>query len=125
VEQDGLKVSYGSDAALPVPSGQGVTLLDIIWNSEGPEGVTPRFRFLAPAIARSGGSVSYELAEMDLQHLCDEFVLAALGENGPLPATVLLTLADRAIEFGVSDPDSTQYTEMFRLDGTTCIREVF
>ncbi len=120
-----LDITTGDGAALDVPSQQGVTLIDIIWNSEGPEGPAPRFRFLAPAIARQGGTVPFAVAEADLQHLCEGFVLNALAERGLAAPLVLLTLADRAVEFGVTDPDATQYVDAFSLDGTTCIREVF
>jgi Family of unknown function (DUF6497) len=124
VEQD-LDISVGDGAAIAVPSGQFVTLLDIIWNSEGPEGPAPRFRFVAPAISRDGGTISYDAAEVDLQHLCEGFALAKLVERGLDAPLVLLAIADRAVEFGVPDPEATQYVDAFRIEGTTCVREIF
>ncbi len=124
MEQE-LDITLGDDTAIAVPSGQAVTLLDIIWNSIGPEGAAPRFRFVAPAIARAGGSVAYEAAEGDLQHLCESFALAKLAEKGIAAPLVLLAMADRAVEFGVSDPEATQYFETFSINGATCIREIF
>jgi Family of unknown function (DUF6497) len=125
VEDLALDITLGDGAAVAVPSGQSVTLLDIIWNSEGPEGPAPRFRFVAPAIARDGGSISYDAAEADLQHLCEGFVMAQLAERGLDAPLVLLAMADRAVEFGIPDPEATQYVDAFRIEGTTCIREIF
>lgn len=129
METDALDITLGEavdgGAAIAVPSGQAVTLLDIIWNSMGPEGPAPRFRFLAPAIARDGGSIDFDLAEADLQHLCEGFALAQLAQRGVVAPLVLLTLADRVVEFGVPDPEATQYVGAFRIEGTTCISEIF
>lgn len=120
-----LDITLGDGAAIAVPSGQSVSLLDIIWNSEGPDGPAPRFRFVAPAIARDGGSIGYDAAEADLQHLCDSFAMAKLAERGLNAPLVLLAMADRAVEFGVPDPMATQYVDAFRIEGTTCVREIF
>lgn len=124
MEQE-LDITLGDGAAIAVPSNQAVTLLDIIWNSTGPEGPAPRFRFVAPAIAREGGSMTFEAAEADLQHLCENFALPKLAEKGISAPMVLLSLADRAVEFGISDPEATQYFEAFSIDGSTCSREIF
>ena len=124
MEQE-LDITLGDGAAIAVPSNQAVTLLDIIWNSTGPEGPAPRFRFVAPTIAREGGSMTFEVAEADLQHLCENFALAKLAEKGISAPMVLLSMADRAVEFGVSDPETTQYFEAFSIDGSTCSREIF
>ncbi len=120
-----LDITLGDDAVLVVPSGQAVTLLDIIWNSQGPEGPAPRFRFVAPAIARAGGSVSFAAAEADMLHLCQTFALAKLAEKGLTAPLVLVSIADRAVEFGMPDEAATQYFETFSIQGTTCTRELF
>ena len=125
MEQENLDVTVGDGAAIAVPSGQAVTLLDIIWNSQGPEGPAPRFRFVAPAIAKNGGTVSYEATEADLVDLCQSYVIAALAEKGLAAPLVLVSIADRAVEFGVSDPEATQYFETFSIDGSTCGREIY
>ena len=44
------------DAAIPVPSGQDVRFLDLIRSEPGPDGLTLRFRFIAPAISSSEAS---------------------------------------------------------------------
>lgn len=120
-----LDITQGDGAALAVPSGQLVQLLDIIWNSEGPDGPTPRFRFVAPAIARMGGSVGFETVEADLQYLCETFGLEQLSQRGLMPALVLMSISDRAVAFGESNPDVTQYFDAFTIEGQSCIREYF
>jgi|LauGreSuBDMM15SN_2_FD.fasta_scaffold32996_1 hypothetical protein len=125
MDQENFDITQGSDAVIAVPSGQAVTLLDIIWNSIGPEGPAPRFRFVAPAIAKLSGSVSYEVTEADLVALCQSYVIGKLAEKGVAAPFVLVSFADRAVEFGVSDPEATQYFEVFSINGSTCSREIF
>ena len=129
MEQESFEITAGSAALISVPSGQEVRLLDIIWNSEGPDGPAPRFRFVAPAISRQGGRVGFAGAEADLQHLCQAFALEQLLLKGDAPPLILVSIADREVPFGTSDPEATQYFEAFTLQpsagGTTCIREIF
>jgi hypothetical protein len=125
VNLETLDITLGEEIAIAVPSQQSVTLLDIIWNSEGPDGPAPRFRFLAPAIARAGGSVDFAAVEGDLQHLCQTYVLQALAEKGVSASLVLMSIADRPVEFGSTDPEATQYFDVFSIMGTTCTREIF
>lgn len=120
-----LDITFGEEIALAVPSQQSVTLLDIIWNSEGPDGPAPRFRFLAPAIAREGGGVDFAAVEVDLLHLCQTFVVQALAAKGVAPPLVLMSIADRAVDFGSTDPEATQYFDVFTVTGTTCTRQIF
>jgi len=122
---DTLEVSLGDGAQISVPSGQSVTLHDIIWNSAGPEGAVARFRFVAPEIARAGGSVTADQVAQDLLHLCENVVLGTLAERGALPPNVIVSIADRAVSFGETVPDATQYFESYRIDGDRCISELF
>lgn len=113
----------GSEIALP--SGQKVTWIDTINDAPGPEGLTMRFRFLAPAIARDGGTVGVEAAQEDMQVLCDAFALPRLSVTGPQPSQIIITLSDRPTEFGVPDPEATQYFEAYSIENGACIWEVF
>jgi hypothetical protein len=120
-----LDITLGDGAVLAVPSGQRVQLLDIIWNSEGPDGPAPRFRFVAPAIARIGGSVGFETVKADLQYLCETFGLEQLSARGQTAPLVLMSMSDRAVAFGESNPDATQYFDAFVIEGQSCIREYY
>lgn len=107
-----------------VPSGQAITLHEVLLD-DTPGALWARFRFVAPAIAREGGSVSYDLAGPDMDHLCADLALAYLKDEGLAPARVVISLADRPVVFGDADPDATQFFEIYRPEGGTCIWEEF
>ena len=108
---------------IDVPSGQAVTLLDVVWGMPEPEGPTLRFRFLAPQIARDGGSVNYASAAADLLHLCQSYALPRAADFGEEPALIVVSLSDVALPFGTTAPDATQYFDAFTLQGDACISE--
>jgi hypothetical protein len=112
----------GTGAGITLPSGMAVEPLDTIQNAPGPEGLTIRFRFLAPAIA---GTIADADTLADMTWLCETYALPRLPVTGPAPAQVIISLADRPIDFGVSDPQVTQFFEAFRPDGQTCAWEAF
>ncbi len=120
-----LPLILAEDGRITAPSGQVVTFVETIRDAAGPEGQVVRFRFLAPAIARSGGSVSADMAQVDMQALCDGYALARLPENEPQPAQVIISLADRPVPFGEADPEATQFFESFRPENGRCLWEAF
>ncbi|WP_300519090.1 DUF6497 family protein [Aliiroseovarius sp.] len=111
-------------ATLVVPSGQEVRFLDAIWTGEGAARVV-RFRFVAPAIARDRAEVEFSQAEADMAHLCEDFALPRLAGEEPPPAQIIISLADRPLDFGLADPEATQFFEAFRPDHGSCIWEGF
>lgn len=121
----GLADLAGVDEPIPVPSGQRVVLQDVVRDAAGPNGLTYRFLFVAPAIARVGGSIDVDQAMADMQHLCDTYALPRLATGGPVPAQVVISLSDSAVPFGESAPDATQYFEAYRIENNTCIWEAF
>lgn len=110
--------------AIAVPSGQPVTLTEIL-GDENPGEMWMRFRFVAPQIARDGGTIAHDTAAADLDWLCANLVLPYLDGRGLKPARVILSMADRPVRFGVSDPAATQYFETFRPEAGRCIWEAF
>ena len=112
------------DALIPVPSGQDVRLLDVIHDAPGSQGLTVRFRFLAPAIA-DGGGVDFETAAVDMQHLCDTYALPRVLGGGPMPAQIIVSLSNVAVEFGQADPAAKQFFEAYSIQDNTCIWEPF
>jgi hypothetical protein len=111
-------------APIPVPSGQEVRLLDVIHNQPGPEGLTIRYRFIAPAIA-PGGGIDFDTAAADMAHLCQAYALPRVRSGGPQPAQIVISLSDRPVDFGQPAPEATQFFEAYSLDGDTCIWEPF
>lgn len=110
---------------IPVPSGQEVRYLDTVQTAPGPEGLTIRFRFVAPAIARDGGTVDPETAQADMEALCNAFALPRLPATGPTPAQIIVSLADRAVAFGEPAPDVTQFFEAYTVEDGRCVWEAF
>lgn len=110
---------------IPVPSGQAVTWVDTIHTAPGPDGLTVRFRFLAPAIARDGGTVVIDDAFVDMAYLCETWAIPRLAALGPQPEQVIISLADQPVPFGEIAPEVTQLFEAYRPDGAACIWEGF
>lgn len=118
----GQKMTEGS---FVVPSGQDITLLEVVMDDTGPQGLTARFRFLAPAISRDGGTIGFDVASLDMEALCRSVAIPALAKSGGAPAQVIIALSDRPVPFGESDPEATQYFEAYKLVGDDCIWEAF
>lgn len=108
-----------------VPSGQPVDFVEMIWDAAGPAGLTYRFRFLAPEIAREGGSVDSLAAAGDMAHLCEAYALPRVASPGPVPGQIVISLADRLVPFGAAVPEATQYFEAYRPEDGACILEEF
>ena len=108
--------------AQQVPSGQAVELQEVLLDETVGAPVL-RFRFLASAIARDGGTIRFTDAEADMAHLCETVALPYVAEQGIEVGRVVISLADRAVEFGTPDPDATQFFEAFTLENGTCIWE--
>jgi len=109
---------------IPVPSGQDVRWVDTISDTSGPDGLTLRFRFLAPRI---GGDqpVDPDTALADMQVLCENFALPRLPNVGPRPGQVVISLSDRVIPFGEADEEAVQYFEAYSVGNGTCEWELF
>ncbi|WP_249139062.1 DUF6497 family protein [Actibacterium sp. MT2.3-13A] len=114
-----------SEAPIAVPSGQPVSLIETIIGAPGPEGLTARFRFLAPEIARETGRISFAEAAPDMLHLCESYALPRLAEPGPQVSQIIISLSDRVVPFGQAAPEATQFFEAYRPEGGHCIWEGF
>lgn len=122
---EGGPIPVKAGETIVVPSGQPITLQDVIWNEPGPSGLTFRFRFVAPQIARGGGSIDPETASADMAALCQTFALPRIDPNGPQPAQIIISLSDRPVPFGEAQPDVTQFFEAYRVENGACIWEMF
>jgi Family of unknown function (DUF6497) len=113
------------EEVIEVPSGQKVVLLEVITNVPGPAGLAARFRFLAPAIARQGGSVDAETAAADMDFLCQSYALPRLSSLGPQPAQIILSMSDQDVPFGETRPEATQFFNAYSIADGTCVWEMF
>jgi len=108
------------ESGISVPSGQPVTLYEVIQEEQDEIGLTVRFRFVAPEIARKGGSISFDQAESDMLSLCETFALDWIDKSALQPRQIIVSLSDQPIEFGEPDPDITQFFDAFHRNGHTC-----
>lgn len=120
----GVLASAASAQNLEVPSGQPITLSEVLVD-DTPGDVWVRFRFLAPQIAEGGGTVDYNAAAADMDHLCGAFALPYIDSYDLEAVRVVISLSDRAVAFGESDPEATQFFEAYRPEGGRCIWEEF
>ncbi|MEO8244089.1 MAG: DUF6497 family protein [bacterium] len=110
---------------ITVPSGQSVTLLDVITNVPGPNGLTSRFRFLAPQIARDGGTIDADTAEQDMNDLCQTYVLPKIANPGPQPSQIIISMSDRDVPFGEDHPEATQFFNSYSITDGSCVWDMF
>lgn len=104
-----------------VPSGLKLWLHEI--RREADHGIV-RYRFIAPEISRDVGKVSFQDVEADLEALCQTVALPSLTAEDT-PTQIVISLSDRAVEFGQSNPDATQFFEAFSLQDGRCVWEGF
>ncbi|MEX0350502.1 MAG: DUF6497 family protein [Paracoccaceae bacterium] len=113
-----------ADARVPVPSGQPVELLDVLLDTN-PGALWLRFRFMAPAIGEANAQVDYDVASQDMEFLCNKLAVPYVGKHDLDPARIVISLSDRSVEFGQSDPLATQFFETYRLEDARCIWEEY
>lgn len=107
---------------IDVPSGQPLEVEQVILEEE--TGIA-RFRFLAPEIGSDGEGRTYSDVQDDFSYLCETYALPALSEHGWDPGEVYVSLADREVPFGESDPEATQFFEIYRIEDGSCVWEGF
>ena len=61
----------------------------------------------------------------DFLWVCEALALPALAANGWETAEVAVSLADREVPFGATDPDSVQFFEGFRVEAGACVPQAF
>lgn len=108
-----------------MPSGQPVAFQDLILDETGAAGMTARFRFVTPEIARDGGSIGFDRAEGDMLALCEIFALPRIHDMTPAPDQIVISLSDRPVTFGTAAPEATQFFEAYRPEGGACVWEGF
>lgn len=110
---------------LTLPSGQKVSLMEALSNVPGTDGLAIRYRFLAPQIARDGGTIDADTAEADMDWLCNTYALPRLPKNGPQPAEIIISMSDMNVPFGEDHPEATQFFNSYSVVDGTCQWEMF
>lgn len=107
-----------------VPSGIEVRLLEVLRDDSMGE-LWLRFRYVAPRIGLGAGHITFDVAAIDIDHLCDVQAVPYVAEHGLDPARIVVSMSDRELEFGASDPSATQFFGAYRLENGRCIWEEF
>ncbi|GHD99449.1 hypothetical protein GCM10008024_06870 [Allgaiera indica] len=110
-------------ALIPLPSGQVVTLFQVIWpRADERRGERRlRYRFVAPRIARDAARrVDARAVEDDMLHLCTHVALPALRQDGRQIDEIVITLMARPVPFGSTDPQVRQFIDTFLPEGDQC-----
>lgn len=108
-------------SAFDLPSGQPLEFQESFYERQDDGALWARFRFIMPSI---GEEVGYAQVADDFMTLCESYVLPAL-QGQDMPDQIVVSLADRATEFGKASPEATQFFEAFRPEGASCIWEQF
>lgn len=115
----------GTAQPVDVPSGQPVDFSDVVRDARGAKGLTWRFRFVAPEIDREKGTIDFETAAKDMDHLCNFFAIDRVSNLGPRPNQIIISFSSEPIDFGASDPEITQFFEVYAISEERCIWEPF
>ncbi|MFT5743017.1 MAG: hypothetical protein ACI86S_001079 [Paracoccaceae bacterium] len=68
---------------------------------------------------------SYGDVADDFLHLCEAYILPSMIANGQDAGQIVISIADREVPFGATDPDAVQFFEAFSVENATCIWEDF
>jgi hypothetical protein len=81
-----------------------------------------RFRYVMPALAETA---DFDSVQQDFVVLCEAQALPMLSDAGEQVSQVIVSLMDKPLEFGQSDPGTVQYFETFAIRDGRCIWEEF
>ena len=107
------------------PSGQPLVLWEVVWERVEGAGTQAVLRFIAPGIARDGGAVGAEAAMADLDWLCRTHGVPLSGLPAARSDAVVVTLMDRPVPRGATDPAATQYFQAYNVEGGDCLPQDF
>tara|TARA_B110000908_G_C10005090_1_gene335914 strand:- start:185 stop:619 length:435 start_codon:yes stop_codon:yes gene_type:complete len=110
--------------ANPVPSGQEATLHEVLVDAQDSTTYL-RFRYITPQIADGAQKIGFAVAGEDMMHLCQTFALPYIDQYALEGDKIVISFMDRITEFGVPDPDATQYFESFRPKNGVCMWDEF
>jgi hypothetical protein len=109
-------------AQTALPSGFNAELMEGFVEIQ-PDGARwARFRYVMPALA---DDAVYDKVQSDFAVLCDDTAVPMLHAAGEEVSQVVVSLMDKPLEFGQSDPGTVQYFEVFTIREGRCIWEEF
>ncbi len=102
--------------ALPAAAQEGPRLFDVILE---PEAGLARFRFVMPGLG------AFAAVEGEFERLCAEVALPEIAAEGWDVRSVVISIADRELTFGATDPAAVQFFDGFSVVGGACVWEPF
>ena len=111
-------------STVSVPSGQVLELHEVLSDQVGQD-KWMRFRFVAPQIGKRPGEKAFADVEADFEYVCTALALPYLEELGLAADVVAVSFLSEPVPFGVSDPNVTQFVEVFRISSGICEWEGF
>ena len=85
-----------------------------------------RFRFVSAQLdPASENALGFDRIEPDFALICSDLALPYAEKHELRPDKVVISMADRFVEYGKTDPAATQYFEQFRLSDGACLWEGF
>ena len=117
-----LILAAGTLWAADVSAGDNVVLQEVLVDQVAGE-TWLRFRFVAPALAE--GEVDHAALAQQMVQLCDGLAIPYGAEYGLESDVIVISLGDRPTEFGIADPEATQFFEAYRPVDNACIWEAF
>lgn len=109
-----IPCTVAAEAPPRLPSGQPVSLIEVIWPQPGAQEPAARFRFLAPKLKKGEGNTA------DMKTLCERLALPALKEKGAGGDRIVISLSSQPVKFGEARPDVTQVIEAFTAKAGKC-----
>lgn len=108
---------------IPLPSGLEVAFIEVVGDDPGyGYGYAYQFRFVA---ADLNPAQDYLTTEADLAHLCLSYALPRVADADPPARSIVISLADREVPFGASDPDAVQFFGAYTPEGSECVWQAF
>lgn len=77
-------------------------------------------RYIAPQIARQGGTLGYEDVSMGMDAICDGPGLAAVRAHESPVDQIVITVMDRVVERGQPSPEATQFISTYAVTEAGC-----
>lgn len=113
----GLVVLGGAGPLPKLPSGQPVSLQEVIWPKQDAVAGerAARFRFVAPKLKKGAN------ADADLAALCTQVALPMMKERAVSLEQVVISMASKPVAVGEARPDVAQVFEAFGVSDGRCV----
>jgi hypothetical protein len=111
-----------ADPSVPLDSGIEAMFFDQIVEPQAGGETWLILRYLAPEIGFDAGEKGYEDIAGDLDQLCNNYGLSAAEAAGGIDQ-VMITLMDRPVVRGDSDPEATMFMAAYRPTEGGCVWE--